>query len=161
MNVEENYVRILRESLEKKVFVLKRITVCNKEQRKIFEEGESEPDELKANLEKKGLLIDRINALDDGFEQLFVHVQDALDNDREHYREEILRMQELIREISDLSAEIAAQEQQNRTLAEQRFTQVKSNARQVRKGTAAANRYYQNMMNGGNMIRPQIMDTRE
>ena len=156
----EDYVQLLRESLEKKVSLLERISVRNEQQRQLFGDDKTSPDDLEANIQAKGMMIDQILALDDGFEQLFGRVEQELSEHREDYKDEIRAMQDLIRKITDLTARVESQEQRNRNLASSFFAGKKSSAKQIRKGAAAATRYYQGMMRD-NVIKPQILDTKE
>ncbi|MBR1629595.1 MAG: flagellar protein FliT [Lachnospiraceae bacterium] len=158
--MSEDYIRILRESLEKKASVLKKITILNERQRHYFERSDTMPDELEANIEAKGALVDQIVALDDGFEQVYARVQEVLSERREDYKDEIRAMQDLIREVTELSSKVEAQEQRNRDLAAKFYGEKKAQTRQVRKGTAAVNRYYQGTMRAG-AINPQFMDTKQ
>ena len=158
--MSEDYIRILRESLEKKVDLLKKISVRNEQQRQLFSNESTMPDELDANIEAKGQLVDQIVALDDGFERLYAHVEQELNEHREDYKNEIRRMQELIREVTELAAKVESQEQRNRDLASKFYAGKKNAAKRIRKGAAAVNRYYQGMMRA-NVINPQYMDTKE
>lgn len=156
----EDYIRVLQDSLEKKIDLLNKIVVRNEQQRQLFENDRTTPDELDANIEVKGRLVDQILALDDGFEQLFARVEAELSANRDSYRDEIASMQDSIRRITELTARVESQEQHNRTLAAAFFSGRKGEARQIRKGAAAVSRYYQGMMRS-NVINPQILDTRE
>ncbi len=158
--MSEEYIRILEESLEKKVSLLKKITVLNEKQRQLFENEDTMPDELSANIEAKGELVDQIMAVDEGFESLFKRVSEELSVNREQHAEAIRRMQDMIRSITELSAKVEGQEQRNRNLASKFYASKKSQTKKIRKGAAAVNRYYQGMMRNG-PIRPQFMDTKE
>ncbi len=157
---KKDYVIMLRESLEKKIDILKMIRQKNARQREILLDELSTPDELDDNFEEKGKLVDQIVALDDGFETLYEKVREAVESDRAAYADEIKKMQGLIPQINDLSNEIQAEEQRNRNLASKRFSSIKQRVQKVRTGQRAANIYYQNMMKRNN-IDPQFMDHKE
>ena len=157
--MSEDYIRMLMESLEKKISLLDKITVLNEQQRRYFESSSTMPDELFANIEAKGKLVDQIVALDEGFEGLYKRVEQELSEHRADYKEEIRSMQGSIRKITDLAAKVETQEQRNRTLASRFYSGKKSQTRQVRKGTAAVNRYYQGMMNQG-VMSARFMDSK-
>ena len=70
--MSEDYIRVLQESLDKKIDLLERIVVRNEQQKQLFESDTTTPDDLDTNINAKGRLIDQILALDDGFEQLFL-----------------------------------------------------------------------------------------
>ena len=155
-----DYIRILKESLEKKVSVLSRIREKNEEQKDILTDQNSTPDELQQNLDEKGALIDEIVELDKGFEVVFQKVSEELEKNRSVYRSEILDMQRLIREITDLSSEIEGEEKENKLLAEQKFSYVRAQVTKVRKSQKAVSNYYHTMMKT-NYSDPQFMDRKK
>jgi hypothetical protein len=155
-----DYIRILKESLEKKVSVLSRIREKNEEQKDILTDQNSTPDELQQNLDEKGALIDEIVELDKGFEVVFQKVSEELEKNRSVYRSEILDMQRLIREITDLSSEIEGEEKENKLLAEQKFSYVRAQVTKVRKSQKAVSNYYHTMMKT-NYEDPQFMDRKK
>lgn len=153
----ENYVLILRESLEKKVEILQHIREENQKQKQVLEDNNSDVDEFEATLDYKDSLVEQMLKLDDGFETLFARVQEELEANKETYKDEIHRMQDLIRQITDLSTGIQAQEQENHKLAKQKFAYVRQQVQKVRKSQKAVNSYYQNMLKEG-AVEPQFMD---
>jgi len=155
-----DYIRILKESLEKKVSVLSRIREKNEEQKDILTDQNSTPDELQQNLDEKGALIDEIVELDKGFEVVFQKVSEEIEKNRSVYRSEILDMQRLIREITDLSSEIEGEEKENKLLAEQKFSYVRAQVTKVRKSQKAVSNYYHTMMKT-NYEDPQFMDRKK
>lgn len=157
---DKEYIAILRQSLEKKSKILDLIIEKNKEQRIIFTDDTMPPERLEENLKEKGDLIDQLNQLDDGFEQVYNRVRDILGKEKEAYREDIKRMQELIREITDKSTTVQAQEQRNRELAVQKFSAVKKEIRKARTSTKAASQYYKNMANM-NVVDSQFLDKKK
>ena len=158
--MSEDYIRILEESLQKKVTLLERIIVRNEQQKQLFESDETTPEELDENVEAKGRMVDQIVELDEGFEQVFSRVEQLLSDNRDAYRDEIGRLQELVRKVTELAARVEAQEQRNYVLAGQFFSGKKKKAKNVRQGTMALDRYRQGMM-GSNTFSPSIMDKRE
>lgn len=153
----DNYVLILRESLEKKVEILEHIQAENRKQKQVLEDANSDVDEFEATLDYKASLVDQIVKLDDGFETLFARVEEELQANKETYKEEIQRMQELIRQITDLSTAVQAQEKENEKLAKAKFAYVRKQVQKVRKSQKAVNNYYQSMR-GDSVYQPQFMD---
>ena len=98
--------------------------------------------------------------MDDGFEQVYNRVKSILADEKEAYREEIKQMQGLIREITDKSATVQAQEQRNRELAVKKFSSVKKNIRKVRTSNKVANQYYKNMAKT-NVVDSHFVDKKE
>lgn len=157
---DKEYIAVLRQSLEKKSQILDLIIEKNKEQRIIFTEENQPPERLEENLAEKGDLIDQLNQLDDGFEQVYNRVKDILGREKEVYRDDIKKMQELIREITDKSATVQAQEQRNHELAVQKFASIKKEIRQARTSNQAASQYYKSMAKM-NVVDAQFLDKKK
>jgi len=158
---EIDYVIMLRESLEKKVDVLKVIQVRNKEQMAILQDPNSTPDELEENMNKKQELIDAILSLDNGFEILFKRVQDIFSTRKEEYADEIKHMKALIKEITDLTVDIQAMEQKNKEYAMAKFSSIKQEAREIKKSHAVVSSYYKSMMAPQTTADPAFLDNRK
>lgn len=156
-----DYVIMLRESLEKKVDILRVLQIRNKEQAAILQDPNTTPDDLEKNMNMKSELIDRIVMLDDGFEQLFNRVKDILDEDRETYADEIRLMQELIRQISDLTADVEATEYKNKEYAKTRFANIKKDIRETKKSGDVVTLYYKNMMAHNKVGDPAFLDKKK
>ncbi len=158
--MENTYVDIMIQSLEKKVKVLEEIKKQNLLQKDLLEDDKAEADEFDATVESKAALIEQIMQLDSGFDKLFERVKDELNGNRETYSEKIKTMQRLIRKITDLSIEVQAQEARNKDLMTRKFVNIRERAKIVRTNTKAASQYYQNMMQL-NVIDPQFMDNKK
>ncbi len=157
---DSDYVQMLKESLEKKVAILHEIQRLNAEQGHILTDPNADPDDFSANIEAKGALVDQITELDNGFEIVFEKVSEELQNNRQAYRDDILRMKELITEITDLTAEVEREEQQNKSLAEKKFADIRSKVQKVRKSQKAVTNYYHTMMKT-RYEDPQFMDKKK
>lgn len=155
--MEENYVVILRESLEKKVRILKDIIRRNEEQKDILEDKNAAVDVFEKNVSEKDALVQQIVALDEGFDTLFKRVENEMQSNRAQYASEIKRMQDLIRQITDLSSKIQIQEKENYSLATLKFAGIKQQVKKVRKSQQAVNTYYKNM-GRANFYDPQFFD---
>lgn len=154
------YINILIESLQKKIRILDEIILADQEQREGLEDPNLDPDDFDKIVEKKSEYIEQLDQLDSGFEELFARVRDELNENREKYKEQIHTMQDLIRKITDKSLMIQKQEAQNKELMQQKFAAVRSQAREVRKSQKIVNQYYKNMMKT-NYIDPQFMDNKK
>ena len=140
---------MMRESLEKKVEILEKIHLMNREQNIILQDPGSTPEAFDENVLQKENLINQMMELDQGFEQLYNRVKPTLEAVGSNHSEEIRKMKMLITEITDLSSSIQAQEARNHELAVAKFSSVRSKAKEVRKGQQAVNTYYRNMMDHG------------
>lgn len=155
----QSYLEIMLQSLEKKENVLDNIIELNKEQRIALENPELSPNEFDAIVEAKGHLIEQLDLLDSGFEKLFERVKEELNGHKDEHASEIRAMQEHIRNITDKSVEIQAQESRNKDLMTKKFTMIKEQAKTFRTSNKVANQYKQNM-DKLNFVAPQFMDNK-
>lgn len=156
-----DYVVMLRESLEKKADVLRVLTIRNKEQEAILKDPNSTPDDLEKNMNMKSELIERIVMLDDGFEQLFNRVKDIIEADRETYADEIRLMQDLIKKVTALTADVEASEYRNKEYAKTRFANVKKEIREIKKSSDVVSSYYKHMMSPQTTADPAFVDKKK
>lgn len=91
----DNYLKILEESLRKKLRVLDEIQSYNEKQKQIFQSDSVEMDEFDAAVEEKGKLIEQISKLDEGFEALYSNVSKELEGNREKYAKQIQTLKDL------------------------------------------------------------------
>lgn len=158
--MQETYIQIMLQSLNKKLQVLDAIIEQNNTQKAILENQKSTVEEFDATVEAKASLIEQMQQLDSGFEKLFERVQEELADHKEDYAEAIRSMQSCIRRITDKSMEIQAQEARNKELMVRKFVFVKETAKSVRTNSKVANQYYKNMMKL-NYVTPQFMDNKK
>ena len=156
-----DYVVMLRESLEKKADVLRVLNIRNKEQEAILKDPNSTPDDLEKNMNMKSELIDRIIMLDDGFEQLFNRVKAIIEADRDTYADEIRLMQELIKKVTALTADVEASEYRNKEYAKTRFANIKKEAREIKKSSDVVSSYYRHMMSPQTTADPAFLDKKK
>ncbi len=69
-----NYLTLLEESLRKKLEVMAEIRKYNQRQQEIFRSEDVDLDKFEEYVDEKGRLIDKVSALDNGFEQLYANV---------------------------------------------------------------------------------------
>ena len=156
-----DYVVMLRESLEKKADILRVLLIRNKEQAAILQDPNTSPDDLEKNMDMKSELIERIIMLDEGFEQLFNRVKKIIDADRETYADEIRLMQDLIKQVTALTADVEASEYKNKEYAKTRFANIKKDVREVKKSNDVVSSYYKNMMAHNKADDPAFLDKKK
>ena len=156
----ENYLTVLEDSLRKKLQVMAEIRSYNLQQQEIFQSGKADLDKFDEYVAEKGALIDKVTELDTGFERLYVRVAEELKNNREEYAEQIKTLQALVREVTDASVEIQAQEARNKKLVEDFFRRSREDICRGRQNSKAAYDYYKNM-NKTSVVMPQYMDSKK
>lgn len=157
---KSKYLPIMIQSLKKKEQTLDAIIEINTRQREELENPALDPDDFEKTFEEKVALIDSLENLDNGFQELFERVREELNANREAYRDEIAEMQAYIRRLTEKSADIQTQEARNKTLMEQKFSTVRKQVKEVRKSQKVVNQYYKNMMKS-NFIEPQFTDKKK
>lgn len=158
--MEENYITILIQSLEKKIKVLEEISTENQNQKQILQAEELDMDAFQESVDKKAEWIEQISFLDDGFEKMYERVKDALNSQKSLYEKEILTLKELISKITEQTVSIQKEEWDNRKLAEQQFSNEKKKVRQAKTSKQVASQYYKNMAKL-NYVDPQFMDKKK
>lgn len=145
--MEKQYLSIMEQSLEKKIEILDRIITKNEEQNVLLNDPNMKWEDFDDNANRKMELIEEIDKLDEGFEDLFERVKEVLQSPggKEKHAQEIVRMQELIRRITEKSTSIQAQEARNKTLVEQYFQRSRERIRKGRTSSKAAMDYYKSM----------------
>ena len=112
----ENYLLIMIQSLKKKIQVLDSIIDANERQKAGLENPNLDPDDFDKIVEEKSKYIEHLDLLDQGFDKLFERVKEALNNNKEAYKNEIREMQALITTITEKSNKIQVQETRNKDL---------------------------------------------
>ncbi len=140
-----DYLQLLEESLVKKIGVLDRIGEFNLKQKDLFLVRSETPDfeKFDSYIEEKDKLIEELNSLDEGFETLYQRVAETLKADKAGNARMIRRLQDLIREITDKSSTLQAQEAENKKLMEEFFKNARAGIGKDRTNLNAAYSYYQ------------------
>jgi len=155
-----NYLMLLEESLRKKLQVMAEVQKYNLHQQELFQSGMADIDKFDEYVEEKGLLIDKLNALDSGFDKLYANVAAELKDNRAQYAEQIRRLQGLVTEVTDASVAIQTQEARNKKLIEDFFRRQRDGIRMGRKSSKAALGYYKTMSKSA-VVAPQLMDKKQ
>lgn len=156
----ENQLTILAESLAKKIEVLNRIQEYNKRQEQAFLEETVDMDTFDVAVEEKGVLIEELSKLDNGFEILYERLAKQLEENRTKYAMEIRGLQNQIAEITELSMTVQAQEQRNKQLVENYFKKQRAGISESRKASKSAYDYYKKVNHVG-YAPPQFMDSKQ
>ena len=157
---EQTYIEIMQQSLKKKIEILDKIISLDEQQKEQLENPTSTVDEFDKTVEAKAKLIEQLDQLDSGFEKLYARVKEELAVHKEDHAASIRNMQDCIRQITDKSMEIQAQEARNKELMTKKFSSMRQKAKNVRKNSKIANQYYRNMMQL-NYVDPQFMDNKK
>ena len=158
--MDSSYIDIMIQSLEKKAAILDQLIELNKQQKLYLQDPNLSPDDFEKNMDRKAALIDGLVQLDDGFEELFGRVRDALYANRDAYAFQIKRMQDLIREITEKSNTVQTQEARNKEQVQHKFADIRKQVKGVRNSQKVVRQYYQNMVKQGG-TEPRFLDNKK
>lgn len=156
----DNYLKILEESLRKKLQVLDEIQAYNEKQKQVFQSDSVELEEFDAAVEEKGKLIEQISKLDEGFETLYSNVAKELEDNKEKYAGQIQTLKQLVQQVTEKGVSVQAQEARNKALIEAYFARERGQLRQGRQASKVAYDYYKSMSNT-NTVPPQFLDSKQ
>ena len=158
--MEQEYLNILITSLRKKGAILRELLSKTEEQKALLTDETFSEEEFMELTEEKTVLLDNLNQQDDGFEALYKRVAPILQEKKAFYKEEVRTMQQLIREITDLSVQVQSLETRNRAGLELFLRNKRSEIRQVKRSRSVAVKYY-NTMSKMNLDDSQFMDKKK
>ena len=158
--MEQEYLNILITSLRRKGTILRELLAKTEEQKALLTDETFSEEKFMELTEEKTVLLDNLNQQDDGFEALYKRVAPILQERKAFYKEEVQTMQQLIREITDLSVQIQSLETRNRAGLELFLRNKRSEIRQVKRSRSAAVKYY-NTMSKMNLDDAQFMDKKK
>lgn len=158
--MSQSNAQILMESLEKKNRILDEIIRENEVQEKILKEEELDMDALDESTDRLGVFAEQLERLDDGFEAVYDRTREELIANRENYRNEIARMQELIGQITDKVVKINAAQMRNKRQAESQFKKSRDQIGKAASQIKVSRNYYNNM-NRLNYVAPQFYDNKK
>lgn len=150
------YMKILSDSLDKKIEILKLLLHLNEQQLAVVKDGMHQEafDKLIAEKQEQ---IDLLEKLDTGFDTIYAKVKNEMSGNAAKYRDEISLMQEQISMLTDLSVKLKTSEARNKQAIEQQLIIMRRNNQNTRKSIDAANVYYRNMTNT-QVVDAQIVD---
>lgn len=152
--------QILVESLEKKSRILDEIMKENEAQELLLKQEELDMDALDASSDRMGVLAEKLELLDDGFESVYDRIRQELIDNKAVYRNEIKQMQALIAEITEKVVGINAARMRNKLQAENHFKKNRQQIGRVSSKMKASQNYY-NSMNGLHYVDSQFYDTKK
>lgn len=148
-NVSENsvYVNMMLDALRRKEKILSELYEITREQEKMLKQEELDEEAFLSTLDRKGVQIDDLNEIDEGFDALFKKVEREVQLHKEAYKDSILEMQKLIRSASEKGMQIQALEAQNSEHLKVFLASQRKKVREFHVNNKMASNYYQNMAN--------------
>ncbi len=141
------YVDMLLDTLKRKKEIILFLFDKTKEQEELLKDEEMDADRFAATIDEKGVKIDELNQIDEGFDALFKHVEQEITENRMAYKAQIQQMQKLIGEVSELGIQIQALEHQNSGHFKIYLANQRKGIREFHVNHKTASSYYSNMAN--------------
>lgn len=156
----DTYLDMLQDSLKKKLEILNGIMNYQQEEAEMLKGESMDMEAFDKSISDKVALAEKIDSLDDGFEQVYERIRKEMIEHKEKYAVQIRAMQEMIGEISEKSVLIQAEE--NRIKLEvDNFAKRESAALRQRRDNGKAARSYYNNMKKLNYVDSQFMDKKK
>lgn len=140
------YINVLLDSLNKKILILDQLNVITSKQEVIIQSEDKDVDALEQTFTEKEDLLTQLNQLDEGFDKVYQHVKAELNDNKWQYKEEVIKLQELIRLITDKSTKLQAMELRNKNQIQRFYANRKKEIKDLKISSRTAENYYRNVM---------------
>ena len=128
------YLKLLEDSLQKKEHQLSMLLQISNEQKQVLEENFS-IEKFSELMEKKEPCIEQIATFDYGFEGIYNRLKPVLEKNKALYQQEIERLQQSIKRITEASVQLKALEEQNKIRFEMRLKEQKKEIKTFKQGS--------------------------
>lgn len=143
----QTYIHLMIVTLQKKVEVLKRLTDLTQQQSEIITNDKFSEDEFLGIITLKDEQLKVLTDLDSGFGSLYESVKEVISKEKNDYVNQITEMQNLIRNITDLSMQLQAMERRNKSKIEVLFAEKRKSLKNARLNNQTVVNYYKAMNN--------------
>ena len=126
---------------------MEKLLCQTREQETLLKDEEIDVETFQNIIDRKGEEIEKLNQMDEGFDTLFRYVEKEITANRMMYKKQILQMQKLINEVSELGIQIQALEHQNSGHFKIYLANQKQSVKKFYTNNRTAANYYQNMAN--------------
>ncbi len=147
-NENNSYIQMLLETLQKQETTLQEVLEVTKHQSEIANGQLFDEEAFGETLNQKEILIARLNSLDDGFASVYGRVRSVILQEKDVYREDVLKMKESIKRCTDLGVEIKVLEERNRDKLTQCFSEKHKQYGSQMTAATVASKYHQTMQSG-------------
>ena len=157
----EDYLQMLIEATGKKSKVLDKVLDLSIRQDKLLDDPEMNMDSFRKIADEKGSMIDELNKLDEGFENVYYDkVREQLKDGGSKYKVQIDELKQLIRDVTDKTVQLQTRELRSKKKAEEYFNNQYKKIGENRRSSKAAYYYYKSMRQT-NVITPQFLDNKK
>lgn len=145
MDVNITYINILIDTLNKKLHILKTIMDETLIQKELLDKTQLDMEKYESSFAVKDEMIKNLLELDQGFDSLYDRIKEDITNNKDKYKEDIINLQALIQELTDISVKIQMFEKKNKIKMELYFSNQKSEIKRKKIINRTALGYYKNM----------------
>jgi FlgN protein. len=149
-NIKKTYIQVLIDALEKKYKILNELMQITIRQKDIINSENFDDSEFMNTIEMKEKLISGLSELDKGFELVYDHVRDELQENGSIYKAEIASLKELVTKVTDLSVGLQALEKSNKTGLETLLSRKRKDIGKARLSNKTVASYYKSMSGDSN-----------
>lgn len=139
------YISILCDTLRKKEEIIRSLLAQTALQTGILDAEEFDFDKFEETIRAKDELLVTLKKLDDGFLDLYARVGKLLKEQPDRFKAQIETAQGLVRTQTDLTAQLTAAEERNKTKLALSLNNGRQKVREFKVSSAAASAYYKNM----------------
>lgn len=144
--MKETYIKLLRDTLERKLQVLDQLILLTEQQDKVISAEHFDEDSFMQCIEKKEEFLGDLDKLDQGFERVYQAVSTELSTKKELFKGDIFILQELITKITDRSVSLQAMEKRNKSKLELLFSRKRKEIKSSKALGKSATNYYKTMV---------------
>lgn len=139
------YVQILINILIKKNNLLDELINSSLLQEEYIALEKPDMNKFESTILEKESLIQQMNELDDGFEKVYDHVKDELNESKVQLKEDIIKLQNLIKDVTDKSMRLQAIEKSNNEKMIAFFSSKKKEIKNFKFSSNTVSNYYKSM----------------
>lgn len=155
-----NELQILIESLEKKCSILEALLSDTKKQEEEAKKDDFDFEQFDLLVDHKDDLLQCMEELDQGFDSLFLRIQDELIMKQSQYKAEIKRMQELIKSTIDYGAQISTIELRTKEMLTNAISRKRKELSKRKISSKSVMDYYKST-NQLNNLQPYFLDQKK
>ncbi len=154
-------VMLLVDTLKKKKQILEELKKYTDTQKELLLKEDLDTKAFNNIMRNKQVRIDLLNKIDDGFQVTFERVKNILTTQPDIYKDAIVSMKGLIKEVSDLGVEIQVQEERNRLNFEAKSSKSKAEVKKFRNHRTVMKKYRNTYLHQNKVDGPHFFDSKK
>lgn len=139
------YIKILQDTLIKKDQILEELLQLTIQQENVLINKAMDYEVFEICISRKEVFINQLNQLDDGFGILYERVREELSDSKDKYKDQIIAIQQVIKDIISKSTKLQVMENKNKLSMELFLSDQKKDVRSIKMNNKMATNYYSNM----------------